>query len=120
MPVETEINQVVLLKGMSTMKAVCREYLNTQFGGVAAVVEDIYAEYARSAREKAEEAAAALEGERYDDLDRIAHAAKGNALAAGDQETVDAAIALRAAAKARDRGESAAFVARLKELAAAL
>ena len=102
------------------MKEVCREYLEGQFGGDESVVAEIYAEYARAAREKAEEAAAALGEERYDDLDRIAHAAKGNALAAGDQESVDAAIALRAAAKARDRGESAALVARMKELAAAL
>ena len=102
------------------MKAVCGEYLKGQFGGDESVVEEIYAEYVRSAREKAEEAVAALEGERYDDLDHIAHAAKGNALAVGDQESVDAAVALRAAVKARDRGESAALVARLKELAAAL
>ena len=102
------------------MKAVCGEYLKGQFGGDEAVVEEIYAEYVRSAREKAEEAVVALEGGRYEDLDRIAHAAKGNALAVGDQESVDAAVALRAAAKARDRGESAALVARLKELAAAL
>ena len=102
------------------MKAVCGEYLKGQFGGDESVVEEIYTEYVRSAREKAEESVAALEGERYDDLDRIAHAAKGNALAVGDQEAVDAAVALRTAAKARDRGESAALVARLKELAAAL
>ena len=102
------------------MKAVCSEYLKGQFGGDESVVEEIYAEYVRSAREKAEEAVVALEGERYDDLDRIAHAAKGNALAVGDQESVDAAVALRAAAKARDRGESAALVARLMELASAL
>ena len=102
------------------MKAVCGEYLKGQFGGDESVVEEIYAEYVRSAREKAEEAVVALEGGRYEDLDRIAHAAKGNALAVGDQESVDAAVALRAAAKARDRGESAALVARLKELAAAL
>ena len=59
------------------MKAVCGEYLKGQFGGDESVVEEIYAEYARSAREKAEEASAALKDERYDDLDRIAHAAKG-------------------------------------------
>ena len=102
------------------MKAVCSEYLKGQFGGDGSVVEEIYAEYVKSAREKAEEASAALKEERYDDLDRIAHAAKGNALAVGDQEAVDAAISLRAAAKARDRGESAALVARLRELAAVL
>ena len=102
------------------MKTVCREYLEGQFGGDESVVEELYAEYARSALEKAEEAAAALEEERYDDLDRVAHAAKGNALAVGDQETADVAIALRAAARAHDRGESAALVARLKELAAVL
>jgi hypothetical protein len=33
---------------------------------------------------------------------------------------METAVALRAAAKARDRGESAALVARLKELAAVL
>ena len=34
---------------MSTMKAVCSEYLKGQFGGDESVVEEIYAEYARSA-----------------------------------------------------------------------
>lgn len=102
------------------MKAVCSDYLKGQLGGDESVVEEIYAEYAKSAREKAEEAAAALNEERYDDLDHIAHAAKGNALAVGDQESMETAVALRAAAKARDRGESAALVARLKELAAVL
>ena len=46
------------------MKAVCKEYLEKQFGDES-VVADIYDEYARSAREKAEEAAAALNEERY-------------------------------------------------------
>ena len=39
------------------MKAVCSEYLKGQFGGDESVVEEIYAEYARSARDRGESAA---------------------------------------------------------------
>lgn len=102
------------------MKACCREYLDGQFGGDGSLVAEVYDEYVKSAREKADEAAVALADGRYADLDQIAHAAKGNALAVGDSEAVEAAIALRAAARDGDRDAAAALVSRMKDLSAAL
>ena len=63
---------------------------------------------------------AALAAGDWDALDKIAHTVKGNALAAGDNETAEAGIALRQAAKLHDAGESGRLIARLKELTAAL
>ena len=102
------------------MKQCCADYLNEQFGGDADIVNEIYAEYVSSVTDKAAEAEAALSAGQWDALDKIAHTIKGNALASGDQETANAAIALRSAAKLSDAGEAASLVAKIKDFAAAL
>ena len=102
------------------MKPDCRKFLEEQFDGDQDTVEEIYAEYVSSAREKVGEMSAATEAEAWDNLDKLAHTVKGNALVAGDTETVETAIALRGAAKLKDRAQAGALVARLKELVAAL
>lgn len=102
------------------MKECCATYLNEQFGGDADVVNEIYAEYASSAKEKTGEAETALAAGQWEALDKIAHTIKGNALAAGDNETAEVGIALRQAAKLHDAGESGRLIARLKDLTAAL
>ncbi len=102
------------------MKECCATYLNEQFGGDADIINEIYAEYASSAKAKTGEAEAALAAGDWDALDKIAHTVKGNALAAGDSETAEAGIALRQAAKLHDAGESGRLIARLKDLTAAL
>ena len=98
------------------MKDSCVKYLNEQFGGDADVVNEIYAEYVSSLKEKLGEAEAALQAEEWIKLDRAAHAIKGNALSAGDNETAEIAITLRNAAKLQERTEAAQLIARLREL----
>ena len=98
------------------MKQCCKEYLMEQFGDEE-VVNEIYAEYANSIQEKLPEIEAALTAEDWDLLDRLAHAVKGNALAAGDTPVSDTAIAMRAAAKMSEKDTAASLLAKLKELA---
>ena len=98
------------------MKQCCKEYLMEQFGDED-VVNEIYAEYANSIQEKLPEIEAALAAEDWTSLDRLAHAVKGNALAAGDTAISDTAIAMRAAAKMSEKNTAASLLANLKELA---
>ena len=98
------------------MKECCATYLNEQFGGDADVVNEIYGEYASSAKEKTGEAEAALAAGDWDALDKIAHTVKGNALAAGDAAMAETAIALRKASALSDAAEAASLIAKLREL----
>ena len=84
------------------MKECCRQYLNGLFGGDEGVIDEIYAEYASSARAKAEEVAAAFDARQWDVLDKAAHAVKGMALSAGDEEMANLMISLREAVKSHD------------------
>jgi HPt (histidine-containing phosphotransfer) domain-containing protein len=102
------------------MKECCRQFLNDQFGGDEDVVNEIYAEYVSSINQKTEEALLAFVKADWDTLDSVAHAVKGNALATGDTELADTAIALRSAAKLHDEAESRRLVGRIKELRATL
>ena len=102
------------------MKECCKKYLAEQFGGDDEVVGEIYAEYVASAKEKIAEAGAALASANWDLLDRVAHTVKGNALAAGDEEMANTAIALRKAAILKDAAESAKLHERMKALEAEL
>lgn len=98
------------------MKQCCKDYLMEQFGDEE-VINEIYAEYANSIQEKLPEFDAALAAENWTSLDSLAHAVKGNALAAGDQPLADVAIALRAASKMADKATAGALCAKIKELA---
>lgn len=98
------------------MKQCCKEYLTEQFGDED-VVNEIYEEYARSIQEKIPEFEAALASENWTVLDQLAHAVKGNALAAGDTDAANVAIALRVSAKMSDKSTSAALFEKLKGLA---
>ena len=102
------------------MKECCRKYLTEQFEGDAEVVDAIYAEYVSSIGTKVAEADAALAAGAWDALDKAAHTIKGNALAAGDQQMADKAIALRNAAKLQNRDEAEQLIAGLKSLAEGL
>lgn len=97
------------------MKECCKTYLMEQFGDMD-VSQEIYNEYVASMKAKLGEAEAALAEAAWMPLDRIAHAIKGNALAAGDNAVADTAIAIRAAAKLSDSAECARLMAKLKEL----
>ena len=94
------------------MKQCCKEYLMEQFGDED-VVNEIYAEYANSIQEKLPEIEAALAAEDWDLLDRLAHAVKGNALAAGDTAISETAIAMRAAAKMSEKNSAASLLTNL-------
>jgi len=102
------------------MKACCEKYLNEQFGGDADVVNEIYSEYVSSVDAKLAECDESLASGDWTRLDRAAHTIKGNALAAGDTETAETAIALRNAAKLNDAAESASLIAKIREYRAAL
>ena len=98
------------------MKECCRKYLTEQFGDDTEVVAAIYAEYVSSLGAKMAEADAALAAGAWDALDRAAHTIKGNALAAGDQQMADAAIALRNAAKLQELDQAGRLIADLRAL----
>ena len=98
------------------MKQCCNDFLMEQFGDQE-VVNEIYAEYAKSIGEKLGEGETALQAEDWTALDHIAHAIKGNALATGDNAVAEVAIALRNAAKLADKAEARTLVDQLKELA---
>ena len=98
------------------MKECCKTYLNEQFGDDADVVNEIYGEYVSSVRVKVMEATTALTGSAWQQLDRVAHTVKGNALAAGDNEMADAAIQLRKVTQLQDAAQAGALIERMKEL----
>ena len=102
------------------MKECCKTYLDEQFGGDADVIAEIYGEYVSSVNEKIVEAESALAASDWVRLDKVAHTIKGNALAAGDTETADAAIELRKACALCDAGMAAPLVEKIKELAKGL
>lgn len=99
------------------MKECCAEYLNQQFGGDDAIVNEIYREYVDSIREKLKEADVALVGGEWLPLGRVAHTIKGNALATGDGEMAQVAIELRSAAQLQDRERAATLVTQIQVLA---
>ncbi len=80
------------------------------------VSQEIYSEYVSSMREKLAEAKAALAASAWTQLDRVAHALKGNALAAGDNAVADVAIAIRSAAKLSNAAECARLIDELVKL----
>ena len=98
------------------MKECCKTYLNEQFGDDADVVNEIYGEYVSSVRVKIMEATTALTGSAWQQLDRVAHTVKGNALAAGDNEMADAAIQLRKVAQLQDAAQAGELIGRMQEL----
>jgi len=102
------------------MKECCKAYLDAQFSGDAEVVNEIYGEYVASIKAKLDEAKAALSQKEWQPLDRVAHTIKGNALAAGDEEMAESAIALRSAAHLQDEATAAGLVSKLEELSTLL
>ncbi|MBE6371210.1 MAG: Hpt domain-containing protein [Lentisphaerae bacterium] len=99
------------------MKQCCKAYLTEQFGDED-VINEIYSEYAKSMQEKIPELEAALTAENWAVLDTLAHAVKGNALATGDNDSANAAIALRIAAKMSNKDEAHTHFEELKKFAA--
>ncbi|MBR6022611.1 MAG: Hpt domain-containing protein [Kiritimatiellae bacterium] len=102
------------------MKACCKAYLAEQFDGDEGVMEEIYSEYRVSMGEKLGEIVLATGRGEWETVDRLAHAVKGNALAVGDQATVDTAIELRGAAKLGDKGHAEECIGRLRALSSEL
>ena len=98
------------------MKQCCKDYLMEQFGDEE-IVGEIYAEYVKSIHEKLPELEAAFAAENWSALDPLAHAVKGNALATGDTDVANVAIALRAAAKMAEKDNAGSLIEKLKGLA---
>ena len=98
------------------MKQCCKDYLSEQFGDDEDVVNEIYGEYVRSVGEKIGELKAAAAKTDWVLVDRIAHAMKGNALAAGDPEMSEAAIGIRKSAALKDDAACQAGIERLVAL----
>ena len=97
------------------MKECCVAYMNEQFGNDAELVKEIYGEYVSSIRVKIGEAEKALAADDWEQLDRVAHTVKGNALTAGDNEMAQVAIELRSTSQLHDHEQSAALISRLRE-----
>jgi len=74
--------------------------------------------HVRNIQEKIPELEAALTAENWAVLDTLAHAVKGNALATGDNDSANAAIALRIAAKMSNKDEAHTHFEELKKFAA--
>ena len=102
------------------MKECCRAYLDEQFGGDADVIAEIYNEYVSSVETKIGEAESAIAATDWVKLDRTAHTIKGNALAAGDQEMADIAIALRKASALADVALSTSLLETIRRLSKGL
>ena len=98
------------------MKQCCKDYLMEQFGDED-VVNEIYGEYVNSMQEKLLELDAALTASNWANLDSLAHAVKGNALATGDTDVANTAIDLRVAAKMSEKAAAGSLIAKLKEFA---
>ena len=98
------------------MKQCCKDYPMEQFGDED-VVAEIYSEYVKSVREKIPELEAAMAAESWSTVDPLAHAVKGNALATGDTDMANEAVALRIAAKMSDKATAEIRFAKMKELA---
>ncbi len=98
------------------MKQCCKDYLMEQFGDED-VVNEIYGEYVTSIHEKMLEIDTALTAENWSALDQLAHAIKGNALATGDTEVANTAVALRVAAKMSEKATAQSLFGKLQELA---
>ena len=101
------------------MKSCCEKYLIEQFGDPD-IVGEIYAEYASSMKTKMGELEAAFAGADWAKVDGIAHAIKGNALAAGDNDTAETGIKLRHAAKLADADGAKKLIEDLHGLVAQL
>ena len=97
------------------MKQCCKDYLMEQFGEED-VISEIYEEYVNSMHEKLPELEAALAAENWTEIDSLAHAVKGNALATGDTDMANTAIALRTAAKMSEKAAAQSLIAKLEEL----
>lgn len=98
------------------MKQCCKDYLTEQFGDED-VVKEIYEEYVKSIQAKLPELESALTAENWTALDTLAHAVKGNALATGDTEAANEAIAIRIAAKMSEKNDARCHLDKLQELA---
>ena len=99
------------------MKECCKAYLDEQFGGDADIVNEIYAEYVASIREKIAEAEAALSSGDWTRLDHVAHTIKGNALSSGDKKMAETAIETRSAATLTDAALAASLLEKITKLA---
>lgn len=98
------------------MKEDVKTWLNEQFEGDTEMIRLVWDEYLASAKAKLAEARVARAAEDYPLLDRLAHALKGNALMVGDRASAEAALALRAAAKASEGAIADMALARLAAL----
>jgi HPt (histidine-containing phosphotransfer) domain-containing protein len=98
------------------VKKCCSDYLDEQFGGDADLVGEIYGEYVMSVNEKTAELNEAIKSEDWLRIDRIAHALKGNALAAGDTEMADTAIAIRKSVALKEIDAINASMVHIEEL----
>ena len=96
------------------MKEICEKYMREQFGDDEDLLAEIYGEYKTSFGEKLAEAKKALAAGEWNPLDKIAHTIKGNALAVGDAEPAETAIALRKAAALADAAEAERLIVELE------
>ena len=97
------------------MKQSCIDYLTEQLGDPD-VATEVYTEYANSFRTKLAEARQSFANRDWKNLDFAVHTLKGNALAAGDNEVVETAIALRGAATLADERTAGDLLAKLTKL----
>lgn len=102
------------------MKECVKNWLTTQVGDDEFLLQTLYDDYRGTLEKQLAQARTEMAGGDYAALDRTAHAMKGATLTVGDEEMLQAVLALRDAAKASDLSGAVTAASKLDELIAAL
>ena len=102
------------------MKECVKRWLTEQVGDDEFLLQTLYDDYRGTLAKQLEQARADMSAGDYGALDRTAHAMKGATLTVGDEEMLQAVLALRDAAKAGDLTGAVSASVQLETLIAQL
>ena len=102
------------------MKECVKKWLSEQVGDDEFLLQTLYEDYRGTLVKQLDQARADMAAGDYAALDRTAHAMKGATLTVGDEEMLQAVLALRDAAKASDLAGAVSASVQLETLIAQL
>ena len=102
------------------MKECVKKWLSEQVGDDEFLLQTLYDDYRGTLVKQLDQARADMAAGDYAALDRTAHAMKGATLTVGDEEMLQAVLALRDAAKASDLAGAVSASVQLETLIAQL
>ena len=102
------------------MKECVKKWLSEQVGDDEFLLQTLYDDYRGTLVKQLDQARADMAAGDYAALDRTAHAMKGATLTVGDEEMLQAVLALRDAAKAGDLAGAVSASVQLETLIAQL